>query len=159
VNWVRATGKNLATIVLETGRPARIDDYRDAEGPVGVTAQETGLRSAVAAPIVVEGGLWGMIAVGSSQEQPLPPDTEARLASFTELVATAIANAESRVALARLAEEQAALRRVATLVARGAAPGELFEAVTGEAGRALLNTRKVRARQSGGPGLARTGQG
>ena len=33
-------------------------------------------------------------------EQPLPPDAEARLASFTELVATAIANAESRAALA-----------------------------------------------------------
>jgi hypothetical protein len=48
--------------------------------------------------------------------------TEARLASFTELLATAIANAESRAGLARLAEEQAALRRVATLVARGAPP-------------------------------------
>src|SRR5439155_1671968 len=32
-------------------------------------------------------------------EQPLPADTEARLASFTELVATAIANAESRAEL------------------------------------------------------------
>ena len=41
-----------------------------------------------------------MIGVGSSLEQPLPADTEARLASFTELVATAIANAESRAALA-----------------------------------------------------------
>ena len=32
-------------------------------------------------------------------EQPLPADTEARLASFTELVATAIANADSRAEL------------------------------------------------------------
>ena len=48
------------------------------------------------APIIVEGRLWGMIGASSSLEQPLPPDTEARLASFTELVATAIANAESR---------------------------------------------------------------
>jgi signal transduction histidine kinase len=41
-----------------------------------------------------------VIAAGSSLKQPLPADTEARLASFTELVATAIANAESRAALA-----------------------------------------------------------
>ena len=36
-----------------------------------------------------------------------------------------------------LAEEQGALRRVATLVARGAAPGEVFAAVTEEVGRRL----------------------
>ena len=59
------------------------------------------------------------------------------LASFTELVATAIANTESRAALARLAEEQAALRRVATLVARGVSPGEVFAAVTEEIGELL----------------------
>ena len=62
----------------------------------------------------------------------LPADTEARLASFTELVATAIANTESRASLARLAEEQAALRRVATLVAQGVPPVEIFSAVSDE---------------------------
>ena len=36
-----------------------------------------------------------------------------------------------------LAEEQAALRRVATLVARGAAPEEVFAAVAEEVGRLL----------------------
>ena len=49
----------------------------------------------------------GVIFAGSTRDQQLPADTEARLASFTELVATAIANAESRAALTRLAEEQA----------------------------------------------------
>ena len=68
-------------------------------GPLAVAAREAGVRSAVGTPIIVEGRLWGVIGVGSSLEQPLPPDTEARLASFTELVATAIANAESRAAL------------------------------------------------------------
>ena len=67
----------------------------------------------------------------------MPPDTEARLVSFTELVATAIANAQSRAALARLAAEQAALRRVATLVARGLPPEEVFAVVTAEAGQLL----------------------
>jgi GAF domain-containing protein len=77
------------------------------------------------------------MVVGSSREQPLPSDTEALLASFTELVATAIANAESRARLARLAEEKAALQLVATLVARGIPQEELFEAVTEEVGALL----------------------
>jgi signal transduction histidine kinase len=131
-------GYNVGTLMFETGRPVRIDRYADSSsGPLGVAVREGGIRSAVGTPILVEGRLWGVIFAGSILEQPLPADTEARLASFTELVATAIANAESRVALARLAEEQAALRRVATLVARGAPPEEVFAAVTGEAGRLL----------------------
>jgi GAF domain-containing protein len=77
----------------------------------------------------VEGRLWGAISAGSTHDGALPPDIEARLDQFTKLMATAIANAESREALARLAEEQAALRRVATLVARDAPSTEVFEAV------------------------------
>src|SRR6202042_3549217 len=68
-------------------------------GPLGVAAQDTGIRSAVASPIIVEGRLWGMMGAGSSIGKSLPPDSEARLASFTELVAMAIANAESRAEL------------------------------------------------------------
>ena len=94
-------GKNLGTIVFETGRSARLDNYADiSSGPVGLAARETGLNSSLATPIVVEGRIWGVIAAGSTRKQPVPADTEARLASFTDLVATAIANAESRAALA-----------------------------------------------------------
>ena len=130
-------GRNLSTIVLETGRPARIDSYGDASGLAGVTGRESGYRSSVGIPIVVERRLWGMVMVASTLEQPLPADTEARLASFTTLLTTAIANAESRAGLVRLAEEQAALRRVATLVARGTQPQEVFAAVANEVGRVL----------------------
>jgi signal transduction histidine kinase len=130
-------GRNTATVVFETGRPVRIDGYGDASGQMGDKARERGVSSSVAAPIIVEGRLWGLIGAGSMGEEPLPPDTEARLADFTELVATAIANAESRAGLARLAEEQAALRRVATLVARGVPPEELFGAVVDAIGRLL----------------------
>jgi signal transduction histidine kinase len=87
------------TIVSETARSARIDSLADASGPLGVAAREAGVRSAVGTPIIVEGGLWGVVIAGSSLEQPLPADTEARLSSFTELVATAVANAESRAEL------------------------------------------------------------
>jgi signal transduction histidine kinase len=93
-------GKNLARMVFETGRPARIDSYADASGPLAVALGERGVRWSIGTPIMVEGRLWGLMAAGSIVEQRLPPDTEARLAQFTELLATAIANAESRAALA-----------------------------------------------------------
>ena len=129
-------GRNLTTLVFETGRPARIDRYAEiSSGPLSGAPRETGIRSAVGTPVVVEGRLWGVIFAGSTQEQPLPSDTETRLASFTELVATAIANTESRASLALLAEEQTALRRVATLVARGVPPVEIFSAVSDEVTR------------------------
>jgi GAF domain-containing protein len=130
-------GKNLSTIVAHTGRSARMDSYADASGPIGVASRETGVRSGVATPIIVDDRLWGVLPADSTLEEPLPADTEARLASFTELLATAIANAESRASLARLAEEQAALRRVATLAARGASPEEVFAAVVAEVGHLL----------------------
>jgi GAF domain-containing protein len=131
-------GNNLGTIVFNTGRPARFDGYADSSsGPLGVAVHEAGIHSSVATPIMVEGRLWGVIAAGSTQHQPLPVDTEERLGSFTELVATAVANAESGAGLARLAEEQAALRRLATLVARGTASEEVFAAVTEEVVRVL----------------------
>ena len=116
-------GQNTSTLVFETGRPARIDAYPGASDSIATVISGVGVRSSVGAPISVEGRLWGVIHAASTREQRLPADAETRLASFTELVAMAIANAESRVALARLVEEQAALRRVATLVARGARAG------------------------------------
>ena len=129
-------GRNVSTLTLRTGRPARLDAYVDVTGSIGNTgAQGWGFRSSVGVPISVEGRPWGLILVAYTRDQQLPADTEARLASFTELAATAIANTESRAALARLAQEQAALRRVATLVAHGAAPEQVFAAVTEEYAR------------------------
>jgi signal transduction histidine kinase len=132
---VRLEGKNGTTFVYRTGRAVRIDDYADASGPFGTEARAQGVRSAVGTPIMVEGRLWGVLGVGTSTDRPLPSDAEARLASFAELVATAIANAESHAALTRLAEEQAALRRVATLVAQGVPSVEIFSAVSDEVAR------------------------
>jgi signal transduction histidine kinase len=130
-------GKNVSTLVFQTGRPARIDSFADASGSPGDVGREYGVGSGVGTPVIVEGRLWGVMSTHSPLGQSLPADTEARLANFTELLGTAIANAQSRAELARLAEEQAALRRVATLVARGAPQEELFGAVTEEVGRLL----------------------
>src|SRR4051812_27207986 len=95
------------------------------------------MRCAVGSPIVVGGRVWGAIVLLSPRSASLPEDTGARLADFTDLVATALANAESRAALSKLADEQAALRRVATLVAREASPVELLETVAAEVARVV----------------------
>jgi signal transduction histidine kinase len=130
-------GRNVSTLVFQTGRPARIDGSTDVTGLVADLAREFGYGAAVGVPVSVEGRLWGVMVVASSQEEPLPADSEAWLAGFTELVATAIANSQTRVELRWFAEEQAALRRVATLVAQAAPPEEVFAAVAEEAGRLL----------------------
>jgi signal transduction histidine kinase len=139
--WEGYPPTGLTATVLRTGQAARVDDYRDIPG--GEPYLREGLRSAVAVPIHVDGRLWGMIAVGSGHG-PLPPHTEQRMTEFTDLVATAVANAQNRAALeasrdelARLLAEQAALRRVATLVARGIQPAEIFSAVAEEIRRLL----------------------
>ena len=127
----------VSGLIFETGRPGRVEYSAEAQGDAAEAAREMGWRSSVGVPITVEGRLWGVLAAVSRSDQPPPPDTEQRLAEFTQLVATAIANAENREQLTRLAEEQAALRRVATLVAEGAPPAEVIEAVITEAGRVV----------------------
>jgi signal transduction histidine kinase/putative methionine-R-sulfoxide reductase with GAF domain len=119
--------------VYRTGRPARVDamDWSSASGPVADAGERLGVVSTVASPIVVEGRRWGAMTVAST-DKPLPLGTEERLENFTDLVATAIANAESRTSLGQLVEEQAALRRVATLVGEGAPPTTVFDAVASE---------------------------
>jgi signal transduction histidine kinase len=93
--------------VFRTGRPARVDDYSTASGPLADYLRAAADRSAVAGPIVVEDRLWGAI-VASTTGEPLPADTEERMASFTELVGIVIANAESREQLTALRARVAA---------------------------------------------------
>ena len=90
----RLGGENLMTIVSQTRRPARIASTAQASGDAIAVIRPTGLRSGVGTPIIVQDRLWGIMMANSTNERELAPDTEARLASFTDLVATAIANAE-----------------------------------------------------------------
>jgi PAS domain S-box-containing protein len=123
--------------VRATGRPARVESYADLPDDSSAQLTAAGIRSSVGVPIVVDGGLWGLIAAGSKTEDPLPADTEARLSDFTELLATAMSNEQARDDLRRLASEQAALRRVATLIARGANAANVFAAVAKEVAQTL----------------------
>jgi signal transduction histidine kinase len=127
----------VSTRVRRSGRSARVDaeDVLTLGRDEADLLRRQGFLYQVGSPIIVEGRLWGTLTMNS--HRALPPDTGRHLESFTELVATAIANSESRAALALLAQEQAALRRVATLVAEGASPGAVFDAVAAEVGGLL----------------------
>jgi signal transduction histidine kinase len=110
-------GPTSTFLVHQTGRPARVDSLEDIPGDLARTLRESGLTSTVAAPIFVEGELWGAVAASSVNADPLPADAEQRLGGFAELVGQAIANAEAREALAAsrarvVAAGDAARRRI-----------------------------------------------
>jgi len=88
-----------AGLVLANGRPARLDrrGTDSPRDPSGLDAED--IESAVGAPISLEGRLWGVM-IAAARDDPLPANTENRLAGFSELVATAVANAEAQSQLA-----------------------------------------------------------
>jgi signal transduction histidine kinase len=90
---------SLAAIVFETRRAARVDDYSSLGGSVGDDARTVGVGAGSAAPIIVEGRLWGLIRVFSRRGATLPGGIESQLNAFTELVATALSNAAARADL------------------------------------------------------------
>jgi signal transduction histidine kinase len=92
-------GRSIGSLVRSSGRPAHIEDYEDAPGSVAAIARESGVRSGAGAPITVEGRLWGAMTAFSKADKPLPSGIELRLAAFTDLVGTAIANAQARADL------------------------------------------------------------
>jgi signal transduction histidine kinase len=102
--WVgsrwKLEGNSVAAGVYRTGRPTRFDRYQSSAGTIAVSAHGLGIRSGVGSPIVVNGRLWGVVAAGTSRPEPLPVDAESRMAQFTELAATAIANVQARSDLA-----------------------------------------------------------
>jgi PAS domain S-box-containing protein len=142
-----------STEVYRTGRSARVDesDSTRAAGLLSPDARPAHSGSTVVSPIIVEGRLWGTIIV-STEVRP-PNDAEERLEKFTELIATTISNAESREALAQLADEQAALRRMGMLVARGVPASEIFAAVCDEVER-LFGAQQVAVGKFDADGLA-----
>jgi len=131
----RLDGPSVAATVLDTGGPARIDDYSALPATIAAGIRGTAMRSGLGVPIVVDRSVWGVIFVGTTESEPLPDDLEARLQEFAELVAISVSNAESRDRRGRLADQQAALRRVATLAAQGAGLDEIFGAVAEEIAR------------------------
>jgi GAF domain-containing protein len=133
---VASDDEGLLPEIARTRRPARGDDYIGRGGPA-YARDSPGLGSAAGVPVIVGGRMWGVLCATTTDGRRLPPDTENRLAQFAELVAAALANAQDRSDLQRMAEEQAALRQVAELAAQAAPTEEIFAAVTVSASHLL----------------------
>jgi signal transduction histidine kinase len=91
---------DVAATVHRTGRPTRSDSSEGGPGSLGEFLRGLGMRLVVGAPIAVGGDPWGVVIVGWKQTDSLAEGTQARIADFTELVATAIANAKARAEVA-----------------------------------------------------------
>jgi signal transduction histidine kinase len=140
--------------MLRTLRPARQDHYDEIAGR-SFSNREFGVGSSVSVPVVVDGRLWG--ALGTLNEgRRLPARTEDRLGKFAELVASALANVAARAELERFGARQAALRRVAELVARAAPLDEVFAAVAAEASTILGGSPATLVRHDGDPATTTT---
>jgi signal transduction histidine kinase len=83
-------GNTLATLVLRTGGPARMDTYDTVAGPIAARVGSVGVRAAVGVPVIVDGRVRGLAAVGSLHPGPMPADTEVRITRFAELAAPAV---------------------------------------------------------------------
>jgi PAS domain S-box-containing protein len=99
-------GDTINAVVRRTGAPARVESYEDATGELAELLRRLGILSEVASPVVVDGEVWGALIAGIDRPQPFPEAAESRIASFAELIGTAVSNATAR------AELIAARRRV-----------------------------------------------
>jgi sugar diacid utilization regulator len=83
-------GSTLAGTVQRTGRPARMDSYENSTGSLAARIRDAGVHAAVGVPVVVDGRVWGLVAVGSVEPEPMSADTEARISAFAELIGTVV---------------------------------------------------------------------
>ena len=154
-------GLTAAARIFRSGRPERVEDYASMEGEHAEMLRALGFRSAVGAPITLAGRLWGAVAVSTVDETPFPEGAEQRIADFAELVALALANAESRRELAasraRIVETgDAERRRLERNLHDGAQQRLVTVALTlrqceraGLSGPALEHLRRAEAELSG----------
>ena len=59
-------GSRLAAQVRQTGRAGRVEDYSHRQGIFAAKARELGLYSVAAAPIIVDGAVWGLVTIASN---------------------------------------------------------------------------------------------
>jgi PAS domain S-box-containing protein len=99
--WTRypLVGRSVTTEVWRTRRAARLDSFEGPPGSIAARLLQLGIRTAAGAPILVQDKLWGVVAATWVKHRP-DPGIEKRMAQFTELVATAISNAQARADLA-----------------------------------------------------------
>jgi PAS domain S-box-containing protein len=139
-----------ARVIWQTRQPARVDVAK-FEGTVASALLDNGLRFATGAPIVVEDQLWGAMLAFESEDPEMPPEAIGRLQGFTELVATAIANATARSQLI------AARRRVieAADAARERVTRDIHDGAQQQLVNSLINLELGQQKFSSNPGRAR----
>jgi signal transduction histidine kinase len=93
-------GGTVAPRVQRSGRTVRVDDYGGLDDVLARRLREVGIRSAVGAPIVVAGRLWGAVIAADSRAYHLAPDAEQRISTFAQLITDALANTDAREQLA-----------------------------------------------------------
>jgi PAS domain S-box-containing protein len=92
--------RTAAAMLPQIGRPTRIEDFAAIPGAIPDAIRQAGMRSGTGAAIVIDGKMWGVMGAAVAEGEPLPDHIEDRLAEFTELLATAISNAQARSDLA-----------------------------------------------------------
>ena len=92
-------GRSINELVKQTRAPGRVDSYEDQPGPLAARLRELGIRSEIGAPVIVNGAVWGALTAGMDSAEPLPKGAELRIASFAELIGTAISNVTARAEL------------------------------------------------------------
>jgi diguanylate cyclase (GGDEF)-like protein len=98
---VELTGASATARVYQTRATAEIGEYKNrASEPI---LEAFALRSAVSAPIIAEGRLWGSVGLAFAADAFIPVDAEQRLTSFALLVSLAISSAEALETLSRQA--------------------------------------------------------
>lgn len=93
-------GGSAVAKVSRSAQPERVDDYSTVDGELASIGRAVGIASSVAAPIKVAGRLWGAIVATTGHPHGFAEGTEQRVASFADLVANAISNADAREQLA-----------------------------------------------------------
>ncbi len=148
-----ATAPAVGMLLTADGQVSSVGNIRDPDGRVG---DDDHLRDAtptmvqhhgksLVAPIRLGGEPWGLLGA-TLVAGSFPVGTEHLLNQFADLAAAELANARARARIQELAEAQAALSRVAALVARGAALDEVFTAVATEASHQVEDGASVLVR-------------
>jgi signal transduction histidine kinase len=94
----RLDGWSICTEVMRTSEPGGVEDYLGG-GVIADRIRGLGLRSTVAAPVVVDGQVRGALIAGSATAEAMPPQYDAHVGDFADLAATAISNAENKAEL------------------------------------------------------------
>jgi PAS domain S-box-containing protein len=140
----------IASVIWETGESASID-LASSDTSLAAELLKNGLRVVTGVPIVVAGRLWGAMLAHESDREALPRSIVDRLQSFTELVATAVANANAR------SELVAAQRRVIASAdaARARLTRDIHDGAQQQLVTTLINVQLAQQKWSANPERAR----